>query len=89
MRQQALLGAVFADDVNAAFWSTPNTKGELGTESIPAPRCHPLLHVALPMFPNTTDRVELTKMFLEACIANGVDFPIVISCLDAGEWALH
>jgi hypothetical protein len=34
MRQQALLGAVFADDVNAAFWATPNTKGELGAKSM-------------------------------------------------------
>eukprot|EP00055_Hartaetosiga_balthica_P014177 m.76417 g.76417 ORF g.76417 m.76417 type:complete len:310 (+) comp8515_c1_seq1:2722-3651(+) len=57
IRQPNLLKPVFADDVNVAFWSTPNTE----------------------------DRAELTALFIDACIEYGVDFPIVISCLDADK----
>jgi uncharacterized protein YbjT (DUF2867 family) len=53
--QPSLLKAVFADDVNVAFWSTPTAE----------------------------NRAELTKLFLQACIDYGVDFPIIVSILDA------
>eukprot|EP00045_Choanoeca_perplexa_P000939 m.17012 g.17012 ORF g.17012 m.17012 type:complete len:312 (-) comp10633_c0_seq1:86-1021(-) len=33
--------------------------------------------------PSTQDRVDLTAKFLEACITYGVDYPILISVLDA------
>lgn len=55
--QPHLLKAVFADDVNACFWSTPTTE----------------------------NRAELTKLFIDACIEYGVDFPIIVSVLDADK----
>eukprot|EP00043_Microstomoeca_roanoka_P017128 m.177611 g.177611 ORF g.177611 m.177611 type:complete len:312 (+) comp16575_c0_seq2:2081-3016(+) len=55
--QPALLKAVFADDVNVCFWSTPATK----------------------------DRAELSRKFIDACIEWGVDYPVIISMLDADK----
>ncbi|EGD82948.1 hypothetical protein PTSG_12041 [Salpingoeca rosetta] len=55
--QPALLKAVFADDVNVCFWSTPTTQ----------------------------DRADLTKRFVDACIEYGVDFPVIVSMLDADK----
>lgn len=37
---------------------------------------------------SSADRAELTEKFLDACIENGVDFPVVISVLGAGQCPL-
>eukprot|EP00049_Salpingoeca_infusionum_P020635 m.364645 g.364645 ORF g.364645 m.364645 type:complete len:312 (-) comp27878_c0_seq1:275-1210(-) len=35
--------------------------------------------------PTSENRAELTKLFIDACIAYGVDFPVVVSCVDADK----
>ncbi len=35
--------------------------------------------------PPTKDRVKISKAFIDACIAYGVDFPIIVSMVGAGD----
>eukprot|EP00040_Diaphanoeca_grandis_P003807 m.25977 g.25977 ORF g.25977 m.25977 type:complete len:357 (+) comp15228_c0_seq1:100-1170(+) len=39
--------------------------------------------------PPTTDRLELTKLFIEGCISHGVDYPIILSMVRAGDEPHH